>query len=430
MERLNLSEIVLKEIKMRMFKDPLATNEMNKHVVEDSDLNKDNFKIRELSKNSFYVGEIFVNNQYYGAFGLEKEYWGDKSTPEMDFLDRIIIKLYDRQGKAIGMIEERVLRELMQSAVSGTLPTFTISLQGIPYMIDIEKEAGKLIFPLLVNKTQKIFEIFEFAKKALRDDYVVTRKLADQKVADIDSQRGGKIAITVYDSEISNNKIFTDILALFAATIKFHDEIGKKIETAMESLKTGSLVLKPPTKALELMVNPRKAKRLTKVTDEEDEDKPAESKEEAKERAEVRRKSKRKVRGAKEEEEAAPEEEEKEGETEEKPKLKKKQLKTVKKEDLKAEKFDKLLLQDPVEKASGVNKAIAQKLESVGLFTVEDLLTVDPVELAAVLEDDSITATKIKRWITASRKRIRATLDEAESYPEDAEDYDLIDYGF
>ncbi len=403
-----MSEIVLKEIKLKIYKNPFTNSQMHEQMLDED------VKIKKLAKDAFYLGEIRVDDRIYGVLELEKEYWADRSTPEVDYLDRIILKLHDKTGKTIGMIEERLLKELMQSTVSGKLPVFTITLKGNPYMIDIEKESDKLVFPVLTNKSKNIFEIFVLNKKSLAigADYTVTRKLGDQKVADIDSKRGGKIEIKIYDDEVANNKQFIDTLALFAATIKFHDGIGKKIEQAIDALKVGELVLKPPKKALELMVDPRRVKRAKKVR--------AEEEEEPRKTREKRRK--RKIRG----------EEEEEAEEEEKPKKKraKKKPKKPKKDTVKSKKFKELYLEDPVQKASGVTKAIAKKLEDLGILTVEDLLAADPDELAEFLDDESITSTKIQRWIIASTKRVKDTLKLIEAEPEDIDDYDLLDYGF
>ncbi len=403
-----MSEIVQKEIKMKVYKEPYTNSQMFDQMLDED------IKLKKLPKDTFYLGEIYVDNRIYGVLGMEKEYWSSKSTPELDFLDRLIINLYDKKGTTAGIIEERVLRELMQSAVSGKLPVFTLTLSGNPYMIDIEKESDKLVFPVLTNQTKKIFEIFELNKKtiAIGADFVVTRKLTNQKIADIDSKRGGTVEIKIYESEIADNKQLLEVLALFAATIPFHDEIGKKIEQALEALELGSLVLDPPAKALELMLNPRKVKRSRKK--DEDEEEPVKPKK-------IRRK-KRKIRGKSEEDQ-----EEAEDEAPKKTEIKRKKPK----EDETAKgKFKELYLDDPPSKASGVTKAIGAKLEELGILTIEDFLAADPKLIAGELGDESISSTRVKRWITASRKRVKKTLEVIEAEPDDSDDYDLLDAGF
>ncbi|MFX1294505.1 MAG: hypothetical protein ACFFD2_06595 [Promethearchaeota archaeon] len=397
-----MTEIVQKEIKMKIYKTPITDNQMQNQMREVD------IQIRKLSKDSFYLGEVWIDENIYGVLELEKEYWAGKSKFDLDFLDQITIKLLDTSGKTIGIIEERLLKELMQSAVSGKLPVFTITLKGIPYMIDIEKESNKLVFPVITNKSKGIFEIFQLSKKSLRADFIVTRKLGEQMVADIDSKRGGKIDIKIFDDEIAKNRQFVNSLALFAGTIKFHDGIGEKIKQAIDALEMGALILKPPKKALELMLNPRKAKYTARKEIEEEEIKD-----------EIRkRRRKRKLRAKKEEEE----------EEEIKPERKRIPKKKSEVDYIKSKKFKSLYLEDPVNKASGVTKTIAKQLEDLGIKTVEDLISVDPNDLAELLDDPKITSAKIKRWVSASHKRIKSTLEEAESHPED--DYDLLDYGF
>lgn len=397
-----MGETVQKKIKMKMLKAAVKGMDA-KDYIESLDID-----IKKVSKDSLFLGEVFVDDRIYGLLGLEKEFWSDESTPsDLEYLDRIALKLYDAKGKSVGVIEERLVKELTQSIVSGTLPVFTAILKGSPYIIDIEKESNKLVFPLLVNKSKGFFDIFQISKKALAigADFTVERKIGDEKVAFIDSKRGGKIEIEIYDDELADTKDFVNVLTLFAGTIQFHEDIANKIKSTVEALSQGALVLKPSRKALELMQDPRKAKRPKKETEEE--------------RKETRkRRKKRKIRGVDEEEE------------EEKPK---KLKKGVKKRSLKSRKTQKgykaLYLADPVKKATGVGKKTADLLNEVGIITVEDFIGADPKELAGVLKEKSITPTKINKWQVDSQKRVRATLEDDETgLDAEVSDYELLDY--
>lgn len=417
-----MSETVQKKIEVKIFKSPLTDSEMKDQISE-----KD-IKVRNLGKASFYLGEILVDQQIYGMLGLEKEYWTDKSAPDQN-LESITINLYDKKGTTMGVIEERLLKELMQSVVSGKMPVFSITFSNIPYLMDIERESDKLIFPLLMDVTKGIFEIFQITKKglAMGADFTVIRKLGEEKVAFIDSKMGGKVEVSIYDETLAKNKQFINTLALFAASIKFHDEIGEKIKSALESLKTGSLVLKPSKKALELMLNPRRAKGL--VSDEEETEK-VKGPEKLKEVREKRKK--RKIRGEEEEEpEKDADLEGEEEELEEKPKRQaaKQKLKTIESASVKSKKYQDLLLEDPVRKVSGITKEIAEQLQDIGISTVEDFLSADPEEIETALNDESITNELIQKWINAARKRVRATLEDIETKPDDSDDYDALDEG-
>ena len=456
-----MAETIQKKIEMKIFDTPISSDEVISYAADKG------IKISKVSKDTFLLGEVSVDNQIYGLLGLEKEYWSDEKSGAMaGMLDQTTVKLFDKSGKGTGLIEERMLKELSQSISGGKLPVFTITLKYFPYIIDIEKESDKFVFPLLINKTRGTFEIFQISKKAVAigADFIVTRKLGDSKVAFIDSKRGGKIEIQIYDTELAKNPIFVDTLSLFAGTIKFHDSISTKIESTMKALAEGTLVLRPSQKALELMLNPRQAKQPEKV-----EEKPGREKETGEE---IRRKrSGRRIRGAKEEEEeplekpaksrgkkrAVAEEEEKEEPLEKPAKSRGKKIASAEEDEEESEltkrkkrmpeeevpskkpqKARPLYPEDSVRDAPGLTEAISELLEEVGVMTIEDLIAANPEELAQEIGDDLITSKKIKQWQLASRQRVKAVLkeegdleerelEEDSDADEDTHDYDIMD---
>ncbi len=400
-EYFSMSEMVQKKVEMKFFKTSLQGSEAQAYAA-----GKD-IRISRAPKDTFFMGEIFIDKEIYGMLGLQKEYWAEESTAqELDSFDRIVIKLYSRKGRSVGVIEERILKELAQSAVSGDLPVFTITLSGFPYVIDIEKESSKLVFPMLTDSRKGFFDIFQIAKKSLAmgADFIVTRKLGNEKVAFIDSKRGGKVEIEIYNDDLADNSSFVHVLALFASTVQYHEAIANKIKSTVKALEDGTIALKPSKDALELMMNPRKAKRGKSSSSEEESGK------------KKRTRKKRKIRGTDAEEE-----------DEEKPRKKKKTLKKKKKTD-DTEKYKELHLTDPIKKASGVGTKTAGLLMEIGIRTVEDLLSADAEEIATLLEEKSITTTKVKKWQSASRKRVKSTfeLDTADS--DETDDYELMDY--
>jgi len=452
-----MAETIQKKIEMKIFDTPISSDEVISYAADKG------IKISKVSKDTFLLGEVSVDNQIYGLLGLEKEYWSDEKSGAMaGMLDQTTVRLFDKSGKGTGLIEERMLKELSQSISGGKLPVFTITLKYFPYIIDIEKESDKFVFPLLINKTRGTFEIFQISKKAVAigADFIVTRKLGDSKVAFIDSKRGGKIEIQIYDTELAKNPIFVDTLSLFAGTIKFHDSISTKIESTMKALAEGTLVLRPSQKALELMLNPRQAKQPEKV--EEKAGRKKETEEEI-----PRKRSGRRIRGAEEAEEeplekpaksrgkkrAVAEEEEplekpakKRGkkiasaEEEEESDLTKRKKRMPEEEvpSKKPQKARPLYPEDSVRDAPGLTEAISELLEEVGVMTIEDLMAANPEELAQEIGDDLITSKKIKQWQLAARQRVKAVLkeegdleerelEEESDADEDTHDYDIMD---
>ena len=460
-----MAEMISKQIELKIFESPISSDEFIGYAADKG------IKIAKVSKDTFLLGEISVDSQVYGLLGLEKEYWSDEKSGAMaGLLDQTAVKLFDKSGKNTGIIEERMLKELSQSISGAKLPVFTITLKYWPYLIDIEKESDKFVFPLLINKTKGTFEIFQISKKALAmgADFLVTRKLGENKVAFIDSKRGGKIEIQIYDSELAKNPIFIDTLALFAGTIKFHDSISSKIESTMKALTEGTLVLRPSQKALELMQNPRLVKQPEKVEEkvvrekETEEEIPKkrsvrrirgaeEEEEEPLEKPEKKRGKKRAVGEEEEEEEpiekpvkkrgkkrAVAEEEEGEAEESELPTRKKKMAAEEEVPTKKPQKIRPLYAEDSVRNAPGLTEAISELLEEVGVMTVEDLMAANSEDLAQEIGDELITSKKIKLWQQAARQRVKAVIKEEEDMEEreqeedsdadvDTHDYDIMD---
>jgi len=463
-----MSAVTIKKIKMKIFEVPLPNDEFIDYAL------KRDIKIAKIPKNTFLLGEVSVDNEIYGLLGLEKEYWADeKSVANADLIDQITIKLFDKAGKNTGIIEERILKELSQSVSGAKLPVFSITHKGSPYLIDIEKEANKSLFPLLINKAKGAFEIFEIIKKtiAIGADFEVHRKLGDNKVAFIDSKHGGTIEIHIYDIELAKNPLFIDVLALFAGTIKFHNAMGIKIDKVMKELVAGTIVLHPSKKTLELMLDPRHAPQVEKP---EKLEKPAKKGGLVKKKDEELHKKRmiRRLRGVDEEEEEetkaksrkkpgkkrafakdevdeelvrtakkrgrkrmiAKDEEEELGLKRAKSKISAKEEEEVASLK-KPQKIRPLYPEDPVREMTGITEAISELLEDVGVMTIDDLLSADPEELADEIGVDSITSQKIKQWQKACLQRVKAALKEEEEIEpereeepdEDSDKYDMLD---
>jgi hypothetical protein len=410
-------------------------------------------KLEEISHDMTDLGEIFVDDQLIGTLGIEKDYWTD-ADPDFAVLEQIHISLQDASGKVAGVINERVIKELAQSDFDKDLPLFTISLEALPYIIDIEKNSGKLVFPLITGGKRKVLEFFQISKKtlAIHDNYLIKRKIGDMKAATIDSKGRNKIEIQVYDNDLAQNEDFLDLLVLFAGTIKFHEAIATKIDYTINFLSKGHFTLRPSQEVLETMADPRKSTKtkydLGSFTEIKDKKTPLIG----------RKKRKLLATEKKEEEKDDEEEEEEEEETDEEVPLKpsakqvskkqtKKQLSTkrMKIEEPKEEKPRKrteerveppiekpspeeliekeqkestaepkkekepvkiqepLKMTDSIKKIPGITENHSQTLRQIGISIVDDLLFVDPDIIAENITDKSITAKNIREWQKIAR---------------------------
>lgn len=413
--------MVQRKITVNILDKPLTGKKIDEYAA------KKKVKVSKFSDNTWLVGEIYFGKRFHGILGLEKETWPDYQSfhPNFDIINRMTIKMFDKAGKIIGKIEERLIKELAIHGMSGKLPVFTAALQTYPYMIDLERESEKLVFSMLSSKTRGMLDIFQISKKsfAIRSNFTIKRKFWNQRIAFIDSKRGGKIEIKIYDDILSHNENFLNFLVLFASTIKYHDEIGDKVHGVCKELADSTLIVKPTKQALSMIKKPSK-EELTKKDEEtllifREKVEPEIEREEVLPstgllEAEERKKGKKEIKKKKKVEK--PYKKEKPKKIPKEAKIKKvkegKPPKVVevepppKKKDLEKP----LFLEDPVTEVIGVTEDISTLLESVGIYIVDDLLFVDPNVIAENLDEKSITPARIEQWQTISQQRIETTL--------------------
>lgn len=239
-----------RKIIIKFVDPPLKGEELDEYAEVEK------LKIHKFADETQLIGIIFgEEGELKGMLGLEVEKWVDRSSfhPDYDLLERVRVKLFNKGGSPEGVIEERLIKELAMPTSSHQLPIFTVSLQGLPYAVDIDRDSDKFVFALMTNPRKGMIEIFQISKKLLRSSFEVKRKYLVQKVASINPKWGGKFEIKIHDEELARIEPLTQFLILFTATIKFHDEIVKKIQDYNSSLADGTLVISAPKKALELM---------------------------------------------------------------------------------------------------------------------------------------------------------------------------------
>ena len=223
-------------------------------------------KSRAFSKDMEIFGEYKFNGKKEGFFGIRKKEWDDNN--------RLVIKLFRETEKSlswISSIEERNALSIAKSlGANEVLPSFIVIQGKGKQMFPLEKVNTKLvtqgkmgeIYVFFINVKKEGVEVLEFKEKRLTwgCDYEVNNHSTGEMVAFIDSKKfnvGGKVVIEIFNPEFASNIEFITIITAFATTLKFHDEINRKIEYLMKLVKEGSK-LKVSHKEMELYKNPRR----------------------------------------------------------------------------------------------------------------------------------------------------------------------------
>ncbi|MHA1238982.1 MAG: hypothetical protein ACTSSJ_07115 [Candidatus Odinarchaeia archaeon] len=207
-----------------------------------------------------------------GFFGVRKKLWeGEYSKGKKDELrGRLVIRLFNNNGKWLGSIEEMMVEELVNSIpVKDALPCFRVILSGYPYVIDLNKVYQRFTlserygFTIVTDKkTADLFELLADRVSIGSDWHVYYRnKPGKNEIAGLDSKKlniGGKVEVKFYDGEFAENSVLERVLALFSATIKYHDKIKERIKRRIKIMHKNDWIPKLSKGELWLMRNPRR----------------------------------------------------------------------------------------------------------------------------------------------------------------------------
>jgi len=222
-------------------------------------------KSRAFSKDMEIFGEYKFNGKKEGFFGIRKKEWEENN--------RLIIKLFRETAKSlswISSIEERNALSVTKSlGANEVLPSFIVIQGKGKQMFPVEKVNTKLVTQGKMGEVYVFFisvekgvEVLEFKEKRLTwgCDYEVNNHSTGEMVAFIDSKKfnvGGKVVLEIFNPEFAGNDEFVTIITAFATTLKYHDDINKKIEFLMKLVKDGSK-LSVSHNEMQLYKNPRR----------------------------------------------------------------------------------------------------------------------------------------------------------------------------
>ena len=386
-----MSDNPLLVIKIKYWKKEEGSDEIQ---TREDDLNK---RYSNLDNDMNLIGEYsFDNKQVNGTFGRKTEVWNiNKNKPiNIDTIAYSKFKIFDSENKWVGTIEEKLIDEIVQSYKSDPRLIFSLSLSN-NNIFNLTQRPNFYIFPFILDKKSSDVEFFILEKKTISmgSDWIIKRCiLGDSKVADIDSKRGRKINISIYDEIIAKNDSFLNYILLFAITIRFHKEIKDRLIEYTKAIKESTLILHVSDKVLEQysVAKNVRMKRST-ISKQEKHTKKEKSKSQIQKkeisdkdikesiRSDIKEKSKKEVS-------VESQEVDKDKTSQEKVKSNKE----IKELSFKAE--------DPIEEAEGIGKKTGARFREIGIATIGDFINADIDEIYKNLPVTWITKSKLKKW--------------------------------
>ncbi len=213
--------------------------------------------------------------------GFNEEAWQEeedgKLSKKADLNSRIIIKLFtelkdNKGGNWAGSLELSILESLVLTIGErvGPLPVFYIVLPRYPYVIRLVRSHTRMgqryCFPIIDHKKKETVRIFEIEKKmvALGVDFRVEDSFTEKEVAQVDGKLldfGGKWVVHIKDKSLKNNRIFRQVVLLFACLCKFVEEVNDNINNLHEQVTKKKYKFNPDSHERSMFYNPRILRR-------------------------------------------------------------------------------------------------------------------------------------------------------------------------
>ncbi|MHA1298950.1 MAG: hypothetical protein ACTSO9_05840 [Candidatus Helarchaeota archaeon] len=213
--------------------------------------------------------------------GFNEEAWQEdddgKLSKKADLNSRVIIKLFtelkdNKGGNWAGTLELSILESLVLTIGErvGPLPVFYIILPRYPYVIRMVRSHTRMgqryVFPIIDHKKKDPVRIFEIEKKmvSLGLDFKVEDAFTEKEVAKVDGKLldfGGKWIIHIKDKSLKNNRIFRQVIVLFACLCKYIEDVNENIKTLHEQVVKKKFKFFPDQHERSMFFNPRISRR-------------------------------------------------------------------------------------------------------------------------------------------------------------------------
>ncbi|MHA2225611.1 MAG: hypothetical protein ACXAC8_10435 [Candidatus Hodarchaeales archaeon] len=250
-------KIIVDLWKTKMHGEIIGIKQKEQHMAKDRQFNPDLELFGEVREKKKEVEETI------GYVGYRHKLWDDEDAK---LNRRLVVKLFSKSMYHQGTLEEMVGREFTRSlSARHDFPSFNGMVDGSEYLIPLNKIRGGWFVPewfvFRLDDEEGFIPIILKHKMGLGIDYRVVNGLGDDQFGFINGRKfnvGGRYDITLKSSEkrlLSNVLVRT--LVLFAASLKFHEEINKKIKHGTKLMRKGEWMPPLAKEELDLRRNPR-----------------------------------------------------------------------------------------------------------------------------------------------------------------------------
>ena len=223
-------------------------------------------KSRQFTKDTDIIGEIKEDGEDKGYVTYRDDPW-NAEIPDK----KLVVKYFTNSMNWKGSMEELIGRGVAQSiSAEKGMPSFIINLANEEYLIPLERvqkrhSMNKDIYAVIIidEKTDKAYPFsIEEDRLTLGSDWDVF-DMRKEKIGHIDGSKfniGGKYDIEVNEEAPTYHKRLVDVLILFSTSLKFREDVEKKLDKTIDLLKKSESEIKLSKEEAMLFMNPRRIK--------------------------------------------------------------------------------------------------------------------------------------------------------------------------
>lgn len=236
----------IKKIKRKIIVD-LWRTKLHGEIVGIKQKEEHMAKSRQFTRDLELFGEVKEikkgEEETVGYIGYRKGLWDEEKEK---LQRRLVIKLFSKSMYYQGTLEEMVGREFTRSlSARHDFPSFNLMIDGYEYLIPLNKIRGGWFVPewfvFRIDDEEGFIPIILKHKMGPGIDYRIVNGIGNEQYGLINGKKfdvGGKYDITLEatDERLVDN-VLVRALILFAASLKFHKGILKKIKKGTKKMR-------------------------------------------------------------------------------------------------------------------------------------------------------------------------------------------------